>query len=277
MSEPVDAPTDAPIDAPAPDDTNVDDKGEGTTPEEVAQVLKSSGINIPKEDAEDTDGADDTSEAGEGDEPDAGDDATSDTGDEEDPAKADESTDTPQFTLEVEDAEGVTHKIEKIEDLPEDFEPKNNRQIMEIISNLAKLETEKSQYETEQAEAAKAEENAKAVETIQEGWKQEFKELNITDEARREEVMEFMSKENDKRMEANKPLIRTVEHALLSLEKVEAKAEADEKAKADKETARKNGSLVGGSSAPATSKPPVYRANSARNANEAIRSLGLIS
>ncbi len=260
------------------------DESAAVTPAEIASALKSSGMNIKPEpvakeedkeadtDEEETDPAaatgDDTS-----DEDEAADEAPEDK--EAKPAITD--TEVKQFSLDVEDANGVTHKIETIEDLPEDFEPKNNRQIMEILKDLTGLENDKKTYEEEQeAEAAQAE-NAKTVESIQESWKQEFTDLNITDEARREEVMQYMAKENDKRVNDGKPMIRSAEHALLGLQQVEAKAEAAEKAKADKETTRKNGGLVGGSSAPGSAKAPVYKSGSARNANEAMRSMGLLS
>ena len=43
-----------------------------------------------------------------------------------------------------------------------------------------------------------------------------------------------------------------------------------------KETARKNGALVGGSSAPGGGTVPVYKSGSARNAGEAMRVMGII-
>jgi hypothetical protein len=260
----------------------------GTTPEEVAAVLKSSGMNLP---AEPTAAADD---AEEGDDPDtvtASDAAEEDAAGEgkaaeevanEEPVKPAPAPETKapeatsEFTLEVEDAEGVTHKIEKIEDLPEDFEPKNNRQIMEVIKNLSDLESKKAAHEADEAKAAAEAETAKSVEAIQEGWQQEFKDLDVNEEGRREEIMKYMAQENDKRQADGKPLIRTVEHALLGLEKQEAKAAEEKAAKDAKDTARKNGGLVGGGSAPATPASSVYRAGSARNVNEAIRSAGLL-
>ena len=260
------------------------DESEAVTQEEIASALKSSGINVKPEpaatDTEEEKDAENTEEEAEpGADESTGDEEETPAEESKDKETESEATDTEvkQFSLDVEDAEGVTHKIEKIEDLPEDFEPKNNRQIMQILKDLSTLESDKASYEADQAEEARKADSAQAVESIQEGWKQEFTDLNITDEARREEVMEYMAKENDKRIADGKPLIRSAEHALLGLQQVEAKAEAAEKAKADKETARKNGGLVGGSSAPASSKAPVYKSGSARNANEAMRSMGLLN
>lgn len=290
----VDTGSDAPETPEVQPGTQVDakDGGETTTPEEVAQVLKGAGIDLPKEgetkdESEESDTGDESdSEVASEDNEEAGDSddqADSETSEDLDTSEVDTSTTettgevNPDFTLQVEDASGVTHKIEKIEDLPEDFEPKNNRQIIEIISNLQKLEGDKAKYEADRTKAAEEAEHAKSVETIQEGWKSEFKDLNVNDEARREEVMQYMTKENNQRQKEGKPLIRTVEHALLGLEKQETKETADEKKKADKETARKNGGLVGGSSAPSSTQAPVYKSGTARNANEAIRKMGLIS
>jgi hypothetical protein len=266
-------------------------QAEGTTPEEVATVLKNSGINVPAEpvasdeeaeaakakEAEDAKAAADKEEADKvaADEATAAEDAKAAKAKPE-AEKTEEAETAKEFTLEVEDASGETHKIEKIEDLPEDFEPKNNRQIMQILKDLSTLEGDKAKYEADQAEEAKQAETATTVENTLKGWEEERKELDITDDKRYGEVMKYMSTENDKRQEAGKPMIQTVEHALLGLEKQEAKAAAEDKVKADKETARKNGGLVGGSSAPASSGTPAYKAGSARNANEAIRAMGLI-
>ena len=270
-------------------DSGAEVVAETATQEEVSEAIKSTGIEIPEsaklpeEKIEDDKGAD-VSEAGESDESDAGDVADTDTSDkaevdvieEEKPTGTDQSPDTPDFTLQVEDAQGVTHKIEKIEDLPEDFEPKNNRQIIEILAGLQKAEGEKAKYEADQAEATQKAENDKAIQDTLTGWQNEFKELNVVDDDRKQEVMDYMAKENDKRQAEGKPLIRTVEHALLSIEKQEAKETEATKAKEAKENARKNGGLVGGSSAPASNAPPVYKAGSATNGAEAARAMGLL-
>lgn len=280
--------------------TQVDakDGGETTTPEEVAQVLKGAGIDLPKESETEEENAEEDADAQETESDNESDAEESTDGDtdttnsvEEDGTdkvvEADTTTNTQDFTLQVEDASGVTHKIEKIEDLPEDFEPKNNRQIIEIISNLQKLEGDKAKYETEQAEAAKTAEIAERSTKIQEGWQDEIKQLQAdkriptttkgVDNERVSEVYEFMKTENDNRMKAGRPTIGSFEDALDKLENKEAREAKVEKAKDDKETARKNGGLVGGSSAPSSTQAPVYKSGTARNANEAIRKMGLIS
>jgi hypothetical protein len=265
-------------------------EAEGTTPEEVAQVLKSSGMNLPTEPVAEAD-------AEEGDDPDAvvAEEVTPEVPEEvaneepiepetepapkPEPETAPETTTDDKYSFTVVDADGVTFKVnagDTISDVLEDFKLKNDAQAIEILDKLRDV---KDLQRADQADNAKAEAdaaNAKVIEDIQTGWNNEFKALDINEEGRREEVMKFMSQENDKRETEGRPLIRTVEHALLGLEKQEAKAATEKAAKDAKETARKNGGLVGGSSAPATSAPATYRAGSARNANEAIKSMGLL-
>jgi hypothetical protein len=85
-----------------------------------------------------------------------------------------------------------------------------------------------------------------------------------------------MAEENDKRIKASRPTLDSFEDALDKLEAKEAR-EANAEAKVEaKNTARKNGALVGGSSAPAGNGPKVYRAGSARSMSEAIREQGLL-
>lgn len=248
---------------------------ETTTPEEVAEILHLPKPTEPKAEEAEEEKPDESTE-----EETTDDDNAEESEESEPEVPAAKSTPEPttqsEFTLEVVDANDVTHKIEKIEDLPKDFEPQNNRQIMEILHDLSKLEASKAQHEADEAKVTQEAEQAKTVENTLKGWETERKELNIVEDTRYDEVMKYMSEQNDIRQKDNKPLIQTVEHALLGLEKQEAKA-ADEKAKADaKETARKNGGLVGGSSAPASSSAPVYKAGSARNVNDAIKAMGLL-
>jgi hypothetical protein len=266
---------------------------EGTTPEEVAAILKSGGIDLPAEPT--------ITDEEEGDEPDApvaGDAAEEDAAGDGKPAEEvaneepvepaakpetafDSETGTEdKYSFTVEDANGVTRKIsagDNLEEvLGEDFELKNQAQAMEIMRRMDKVEAQKADDDKKAQEDAAEAENAKAIEDIQVGWNNEFKDLDINEEGRREEIMKYMSQENDKRQADGKPLIRTVEHALLGLEKQEAKAAEDKAAKDAKDTARKNGALVGGSSAPAAPASNVYKAGSARNVNEAIRATGLL-
>lgn len=287
--------------------------GEGTTPEEVASVLKSSGINLPAEPkaaaADDEEGDDPdaiVADAGEEDAAGEGTDteevaneepvkpATEDDGkpaptDEEVQAAADArvATADDKYSFEVEDANGVTFKVPvgaKMEDVLKEFEPKNNGQILDILDQLRDMKAQKAADDATEAENTSKAEQAQRVSEIRKAWDGEVTDLTAQKripegtegEDRVKEVYKFMAEENGKRMEAGRPTIGSFEDALDKLEAKEgreAKVAAD---KAAKDDARKNGGLVGGSSAPATGSSPVYRAGTARNANEAIRAMGLI-
>lgn len=278
-----DAPSEEAPEAPAPDSS--------VTQEEVSAAVRSLGMDVPVETNTETPENDTPDETTEPTDPatDSPADVETDTEDEvEEPAPVPEdkpapelsTTDAPDFSFEITDANDVTFKIgpeDNLEDILKEFEPKNNGQIINVLERLREIKDEKKAYDETQAEEASKAETAATVAEIQESWQTEFKALAIADEDRREEVMKYMADENDQRQKDNRPLIRTVEHALLGLEKQEAKQEADDKAKAAKDKARENGSLVGGSSAPASTAAPVYQPNSARNSSEAIRAMGLLS
>lgn len=204
---------------------------------------------------------------------------------------APEAPETPSFTLEVEDANGEKYAIASLDDLPEDFEPKNNRQIMEILDGIRNVNEEKSAWEKQQADSEVEAARQESIAKIQSSWDEEIKQLQsdkrlpVSADAnnpdakfveRRDEVFKFMAEENQKRNESGRPLLQSFEDALDKLENREAKEAAVEQAKKDKELARKRGGMVGGSSAPATSGAPVYRTGQARNASEAIHSMGLL-
>lgn len=212
---------------------------------------------------------------------------------EEAPAKTDTqevaATDGKDFSFTVEDANGTTYKVspgDSIEDILKDFEPKNNGQIIAILDQLREAKDSQAKYEAEQKDEADQADRADRVANIQQGWNDEIKSLQADkripvtvkgkDNERVAEVYTFMAAENTKRIEAGRPTIGSFEDALDKLENIEgrqAKVEAD---KAEKETARKNGALVGGSSAPASNAVPVYKAGSARNVNQALRAQGLL-
>lgn len=268
-----------------------DPNGEGTTPEEVAEVLKSSGIKIPAAEAEAP--ADDE----EGDEPDEPAPVVPDEepDEEEEPAPPAEpetpapvaTTDDDKYSLQVEDANGVTYKISvgaKMEDIMAEFEPKNNGQILDILSQLSDLKDQKVADEAKAAgEAADEDRRTRASELLT-GWQEEATVLQgskripegTDGEARINEVYKFMADENTKRMEAGKPTLNSFEDALDKMEAKEGRDKVVADAKTAKDKARENGGKVGGASAPASSGPPVYRANSARNINQAIRAAGLL-
>lgn len=268
------------------------ENGEGTTPEEVAEVLKGAGIKLPaeptvKEDAEEevpAPEASDDEEEGDLEEEEESAKPEPDTKPEEVPAP--EVTDD-KYAFEVEDANGVTFKVTpdaKMEDILAEFEPKNNGQIIDILSQLtdAKAALKADQVEAEKAAAAEAQ-TAKVAE-IQDSWNAEITDLVAKDripkgedgDKRTAAVYKFMSQENDKRAEAGKPLLASFEDALDKLENQEARDAKVAEAKAAKDERRANGALVGGSSAPATAPTKAYRSGSARNVNEALRGAGLL-
>jgi hypothetical protein len=197
------------------------------------------------------------------------------------------ATDGKDFSFTVEDADGTTYKIapgDNIEDVLKDFNPKNNGQIFSILEQLREAKDNQAKYEADQQTQAAETERAERVTAIQDGWKAEQKELQASKripagkdgEERIGEVYKYMADENARRIAAGRPTIGSFEDALDKLENIEgrqAKVEAD---KAEKEEARKNGALVGGASATNVVTTPVYKAGSARNVNQALRSQGLI-
>lgn len=287
--------------------------GEGTTPEEVQQVMRNAGVKLPAEKAA---AADDSEE---GDDPDAGaaDEGAGDAGaadegsDEGDDAAAadddlaDDGKPTPtaeevkaaqdarnaeisdKYSFEVTDANGVTFKIPvgaTMEEVLAEFEPKNNGQVIDILKKLGELEALKATDDAKEADETSKTEQAQRASEIRQGWATEEKDLQAQKripegkdgEKRVADIYKFMAEENDARMKAGKPTLNSFEDALDKLENKEArnaKVAADKK---EKDDARKNGALVGGSSAAVTTATPVYRAGSAKNANAALRSMGML-
>jgi hypothetical protein len=268
--------------------------GETTTPDEVAKIM-----NLPvagEEETEDDESEETDEESGEDSEEEADDSTDADVASEDDEADEeieDEVSDdtvpeAQEFELKVEDVNGKEFTLkpgDNLEKALEEFEPKSNGQIMQVLNDFQKLEAEKAKFDEDKvasdAEAAHKAEVAK----INEGWQSEIKELqgqkrlevkaDGKESPRVEEVFKFMSEENDKRSEKGRPLISSFEDALDKLELRERKQAEADKEKEDKETARKKGSIVGGSSAPASGGQPVYRGG-ARNATEAAKMVGLI-
>lgn len=270
-----------------------DSNGEGTTPEEVAKVLKSSGIDIEKSEKQPK--ADDEEEGEDPDEkakPTVTDDEEPEEEEKpkpvakkEEPAPDDSAED--KYSFQVEDANGVTYKITAdadIEDVLKEFEPKNNGQIIKILDQLRTVKDQKTADDAKAVEDTAAEERRTRASEMLTGWQEEAKALQgdkripegKDGETRINEVYKFMSDENGSRMKANKPTLNSFEDALDKMEAKEAREKAVEDAKTEKETARKNGNLVGGASAPASSGARAYRAGSAKNANQALRSMGML-
>lgn len=271
-------------------DPVVADKGEGTTPEEVAKVL-----NLPADkpvakvdDAEEGDDPDTAKPDKQEDEPDET--VEEDKAEESEPEKPlspDEATTDDKYSFQIEDANGATFKITadaKMEDILSEFEPKNNGQVLDILEKLREVKDLKKADDLKAEDDKIAENRRSEASKLLTGWQEEAKALQgnkrlpegADGEKRISAVYKFMADENDKRIKDNKPTLNSFEDALDKLENKEARDKAAADAKADKDKARENGAKVGGSSAAASTGIPTYRAGSSRNSNEALRSLGLI-
>lgn len=275
-----------------------EDKKEGTTPDEVAKIL-----HLPKAAKESSDEKAKSPEKPEPPAPDgkgagSGQDKTppADEAEDDDTEEDDDDGKRPvnqpeekDFSFTVEDAEGNKFTIkpgDNLEEVLKDFTPRSNGQVLQILRELGTMEANKAAYEAEQAQAAVKSERQERVKAYRDSWNKEIEQLQAEnripkteagkDNERVAEVFKFMAEENQKRTAAGRQTLNSFEDALDKLELRESKAAKAEAEKQEKETARKNGALVGGSSAPAGGSNPVYRAGSARNANEAIRSLGLL-
>lgn len=289
-----------PAEEPSTDNIPASEGGESTTPEEVAELLHLDKpvATTDDDEVEETDEEKEAREAEEAEnarlaeEQEAKDKEASDKLAAEEEAKrvaAESGEDEPQkFELEVEDVNGEKFTLKPGDDLEEvlkDFEPKNNGQIFKIIDDLNQLRDAKKAFDAAEATKTQEAEAEKQLADINAGWDKEIsalqgtKRIPVTTDGKQPErvtqVFEFMGKENDKRVEDGRPLLRSFEDALDKLELQESKDEQAKKDKEEKELARKRGGIVGGSSAPATNGPPVYRGG-ARNANEALRQVGLI-
>lgn len=277
---------------PEVDASDEEEETGGVTPEDV---MKTMGLPAPtaKEDDDNGDTASDTEEddadlAGTGsedDEPAAapadepeGKPATDKSPEGDTPADAD----TPDFTVTVEDIDGVSYKIESLADLPEDFKAQSDRQALEILDQLRDARDRRNSYEAEQAANAERAERDARIAEITQTWDAEFEDLagqklvQSGDTERKQQILGYLAEENAKREQNGRPLIASLTDAYYGLQAQESRENAARAAKEAKETARRNGGLVGGSSAPATGNGPVYRAGSARNMNEAIRRAGLL-
>lgn len=232
------------------------------------------------EDVPDDKPADDAGDSDTSDKPDDADTPAGGDADEEDvpgdkpkpePAKP---SDEAQF-IEVEDSAGVTHKISKLEDLPEDFEYKNSRQPLEIYKQLEKLERDA----TEAAEIKRTQEEEAAVNQSKQeqfdAWDKEVTELakskrvDVKDTERIDAVFKHMNEINAARAKAKNPnLLTSFEDALDKFEAKEAADKAEQDKKNDNELAKKKSSLIGRSSAAAGGEHYVYKAGSARTIDD---------
>jgi hypothetical protein len=183
-------------------------------------------------------------------------------------------TDTELF-IEVEDGDGVTHKISQIEDLPADFTPKNNRQIIEIVSQLTKLDNQREANEVKAASEAEVKAQAD-IQTAQfKSWDTEIgalakdKRIEATNTDRINDVFGYMNEINAARTKAGNPnLVTSFEDALDKFEAKESKDAAIAAEKNGNDLAKQKSAIIGKSSAAAGGDTYVYRAGSARNIDD---------
>lgn len=180
-----------------------------------------------------------------------------------------------ELFIEVEDAEGVTHKITTIDDLPVDFAPKNNRQILEIIKATDNLDKQREQRDADAQTAAQTA-AIKEIETQQyTSWDKEIaelvkdKRLTNSDTDKVDKVFAHMNDVNNARIKAGNPnLVSSFEDALEKFEAQEAKAEAETLKKNGNDVAKRKAAIIGNSSASAGGEHYIYRAGSARNIDD---------
>lgn len=207
----------------------------------------------------------------------------------EEPAKPEPATPSDEeLFIEVEDAEGVTHKISVIEDLPEDFNPKNNRQALEILSKLSELDVQRKENQTAAETRAEQQAVAQAQQEQFKSWDNEVEELTkagrldkvtlpATDPKYLDEptvtkvndVFGFMNKINAERTKAGNPnTITSFEDALDKFEANQAKEAEAEAKKNGNDIAKQKAALIGGNSATAGGNNYVYRSGSAQSIDD---------
>ena len=171
--------------------------------------------------------------------------------------------------ITVQDINGKDFKITKIEDLPEDFVPKNNRDALAILQQLDRLDRD-TQTAQEKARAdAEAKQLQEAQAAQSKSWDSEIEALQkegrmpvpkadpksdkfAEDPAVKkvEAVFKFMAETNDKRAAAGNPNpLRSFEDALDKYELAESRKAEAEADKADNQTAKDKAALIGRTSA----------------------------
>lgn len=185
----------------------------------------------------------------------------------------------PDFSIEVEDADGKKHKISTIEDLPEDFNPRNNRQILQIISDLGKLDVQKEKFEADNLTKAEQEQAAETERQTLQSWDNEISELQkegrlekpkvtpdspafMEDESVKkvDAVFKYMVEVNEVRTKAGNPnLLRSFEDALDKYEAVEGRRATEEASKNGTVTAKAKAAVIGRSGSGTAAEAPTYR------------------
>lgn len=184
------------------------------------------------------------------------------------------------YSLTVVDASGKEWKIEKATDLPEDFMPKNNQQVMQILDDLNVKRTERANDEAQAAkDAADAEATAKDQANQQAqrdqltAWDAEISQLQkvgklpepklkpgdqgfVDDPAVKavDEIFGYIVEENTRREKTGQPKLTSFTDAFRNIELTKIEEAQAKAAKDEAETAKLKAGMVGGGSARGGSK-----------------------
>jgi hypothetical protein len=169
------------------------------------------------------------------------------------------------YALEVEDAAGTKYTINSIDDLPDDFTPKSNKQALQILDDLRELQTKRKADEEQVAVAAAEKQRNDAQAEVQKGWMTEIEALQadgridkpkikegqpgfLEDPAikRMDEVFTFMVNENKSRLAKGIAPIRSFTDALTHLELKEARAAKVTADRASADVAKRKAGLLSG-------------------------------
>lgn len=190
----------------------------------------------------------------------------------------------PELFIEVEDATGVKFKITKIEDLPQDFTPKNNRQILEIMRATDRLESDIAKRDADKAVKEQEAIVEAGRESVMQAWDGEIDELiseGLLDKPKvasnsprysedpavkqTDAVYKFMKEENDKRKAAGNPNFLTSFKDAFRLQDYEQmKKDQVEARKVETNLAKTKAGMMGGNNTVAKDEP-VYVAGSKRS------------
>lgn len=177
--------------------------------------------------------------------------------------------------IEVEDGEGVTHKISSIEDIPDDFQYKNARQPLELLDKLQNLKAERQARADLQAEEERTASEKQAQTEQYDAWDKEIaelgkaKRLDVKDTETIDKVFGYMNEINDARIKAGNPnLVTSFEDAFDKYEAKAAKDDAASKAKEDTERAKIKAGLIGGSGAPSAGANSPYVSGRYKNIDD---------
>lgn len=186
---------------------------------------------------------------------------------------------------------GKEYKVASIDELPEDFQPRHNRQVMEIIKSFDKLEQTKATDEaatavqTQQAEAQAAQAEMltswdKEISVLQKAGQLEAPKLKSTDAnyladpamKKVADIFAFMEKTNNDRKAAGNPnLIRSFADAFDKMELANLRTKQADDAKQEAETAKLKAGVVGGGQARGgASAAPVYVAGQAQDIRDLL-------